>query len=69
MTTIINATPKQGSDEGLGLGLIVGMLLVALFAFLFYIYGLPMLRATEDTQPTVQKIEIQVPAETPAVSP
>ncbi len=65
MTTIINNPANQGSDEGSGLSIIIGILSVALIAFLFYIYGIPMLRGTDEKQSAVQKIEIQLPATTP----
>lgn len=63
MTTIINTTPNQSSDEGIGLGLILGIVFVVLLSFLFYMYGLPMLRVADEKQPAIQKIEIQVPAQ------
>lgn len=69
MPTIINNPANQGSNEGLGLGLVVGVLIVAFVGLLFYIYGLPLLRATEESKPTVQKIEIQIPASAPVVTP
>ena len=65
MTTIINSPANQGTDEGLSIGLITGILLVVLMAALFYIYGIPMLRGTTEGQPAVQKIEVQLPAATP----
>ncbi len=68
MTTIINTSPNQGSDEGLSLGLIVGIILVGLTGFLVYMYGIPFMGVREEVQPTAQKIEIQVPVSTPVVT-
>lgn len=68
MPTIINNPPNQGSNEGLGIGLVVGLLIVAFAGVLFFIYGLPALRTTGEDKPTVQKIEIQVPSPTPVVT-
>ena len=65
MATIINNPANQGtSDDSVGAGLILGILLVILVGSLFYVYGLPMFRTTTiiKEQPTVQKIEVQVPA-------
>jgi len=73
MATIINnpADRNQTSDEGVGTGLIVSILVVAFAALLFFIYGLPALRATEGNAPGTsgtQNIEVQLPATTPTVT-
>lgn len=65
MATIINNPGNQGTDEGMGVGFIIGIIVAVLVAFLFFIYGIPMLRGTDEKQPAVQKVEIQLPATTP----
>lgn len=66
MATIINTPPSRSADDGLGVGFIIGMLLVAsLLAVLFFMYGLPMIQGAGGTQAETQNIEIQVPAATP----
>lgn len=72
MATIINNPANQGTnDDSAGTGLIVGILLVILVGFLFYIYGLPMLTTTTVVKevPVVQKIEVQLPEPVPPVPP
>ena len=43
MTTIIN-TPQPKEDSGGGMGTIIGLVVLVLFGFLFFVYGLPALR-------------------------
>ncbi len=66
MTTIINGPGERSSDEGMGIGLILGILMTALFATLFFFYGLPMLRNTNATPQSPQTIEIKIPTPTPS---
>lgn len=65
MTTIINTPPNQNSDEGTGVGLIVGIITVVLLGILFFIYVLPMLQGGEEEQ---LRIGVHVPATTPPVT-
>jgi len=64
MATIINNPGNQGSNEGFGTGLIITVFIMVLLGSLFFIYGLPTLRATEENRRGVQEIQIQVPAAT-----
>ncbi len=68
MTTIINTPPSQSSDEGVGMGLIAGILIAAVLGILFFIYGLPMIWGGAEKQSDTQNIEIQIPAATPSVT-
>ena len=43
MTTVIN-TPQPTSDQGNGMGMIVGFVVLIVFGLLFFVYGLPALR-------------------------
>ncbi len=61
MATIINNPTGHGSDEGVGIGLITGIFMVVLVAFLFFMYGMPMLQNDTEKLPTTQKIELQIP--------
>ncbi len=44
MVTVVNSAPSNGSSDGGGMGFLVGAILVIVFGFLFFIYGLPMIR-------------------------
>lgn len=68
MSTIIN-TPAT-TEVGSGLGLIVGLLIVAGATLLFMLYGLPAIRyaANNDAQPTTN-IDVTLPAPMPTPAP
>lgn len=69
MATIINNPPNQNSDEGMGVGLIVGIVITVLVVFLFAVYGLPLFQSNEATKtPATQKVEVTVPAVTTVVT-
>lgn len=61
MATIIN-NPGNG-DSGNGMGMIVGVIVILVIAFLFFVYGLPMLRQLSAPQINVnvpEKIDVNV---------
>lgn len=72
MTTIINSPPTQAtapSESGSGFaGIVIGVVLIAIVGFLFFIYGLPAMRGnqnmnTGDGGPTINvpdKVQIEV---------
>ena len=63
MTTVIN-TPAAATESGGGMGMIIGLFVLMGFAFLFFVYGMPMLRSSN--RPTT--IQTIVPkAEVPAI--
>ncbi len=43
MTTIIN-TPQPANDSNGGMGMIIGLVVLIILAFMFFVYGLPALR-------------------------
>lgn len=43
MTTVIN-TPQPASDQSSGMGMIIGLAVLIIFGFLFFVYGIPALR-------------------------
>lgn len=45
MATIINNPPQ--TNEGSGMGWLVALILLGLFIFLFFVYGIPMLRQSQ----------------------
>jgi hypothetical protein len=59
MTTVIN-NPGDNSGEGAGLGLIIGLLIVIVAVILFFVYGLPAIRASK-TEPNNTTINVEVP--------
>jgi hypothetical protein len=64
MATIINNPATTERESGSGMGVIIGIILVLLVAFLFLYYLLPVLQnAGRATSPTVQvpdKINVNV---------
>lgn len=59
MATVVN-TPGN-SNSGSGMGFVFGMILILLVAFLFFVYGLPMLRQSTSPQVNVPgKIDVNV---------
>lgn len=43
MTTIIN-TPQPSNDSSSGMGMVIGLVVLVVIGFLFFVYGLPALR-------------------------
>lgn len=56
MTTIVN-TPSQ-NDSSSGVGMVIGLVLVLVIGYLFFVYGLPAMRNTKVGTP-----EINVPSQ------
>lgn len=52
MTTIIN-TPQPASDQSSGMGMIIGLVVLIVFGFLFFVYALPALRNMELGTPQI----------------
>lgn len=70
MATIINNPANQGADDGMGVGMILGILIVGLLAvFVFFTYGLPYFNNAPTEKPTSQQIEITLPDPTPTPIP
>lgn len=64
MTTIVN-NPAPANDSGGGSGMIIGLIILVVFAFLFIVYGLPALRQLKTPQITPQinvpnKIDVNI---------
>ncbi|MDO8594917.1 MAG: hypothetical protein Q7R93_05430 [bacterium] len=62
MTTVINTPPTQeSSDSGVGilLGVIVGLVLIALF----FVYALPAIRGTEAQKSDSIDVNIKLPGD------
>lgn len=59
MATIVN---NPGNNEsGNGMGMIVGIIFILIIVFLFFIYGLPMIRQSSTPQVNVpEKIDVNV---------
>lgn len=66
MTTIIT-NPAPTTDSGNSMGIIVAVLLVAVFAILFFVYGVPAMRSTDsgpnttNSAPAVQVPQVAIP--------
>ena len=57
MTTIVN-TPPAAKESGGGMGMIVGLVLLVVLAYLFFIYGLPAIQNAQVATP-----QINIPSE------
>ena len=62
MTTIVN-TPAPTSDSGGGMGMIVGLIVLAAVVFIFFVYGLPAIRQMQVGTPQINipsKIDVNI---------
>lgn len=61
MTTIVN-TPPSSNDSGGNMGMIIGLIVLVVFGYLFFVYGLPAVRQmTSGTQINVpSEIDVNV---------
>ncbi|QQR78790.1 MAG: hypothetical protein IPJ68_00695 [Candidatus Moraniibacteriota bacterium] len=65
MATIINNPPAQSpapSDGGSGLaGVLIGVVILVVVGFLFFAYGLPAMRGSQETKSSPSSPTINVP--------
>ncbi len=60
MTTIVN-TPPQNQDSGGGMGMIVGAIILVVLVFLFFVYGLPVIRGVTTPQINVpSRVDVNI---------
>lgn len=60
MTTIVN-TPPQNQDSGGGTGMIVGAIILVVLVFIFFVYGLPVIRGATAPQINVpSKVDVNI---------
>ncbi len=60
MTTIVN-TPAPTENSGGGMGMIIGLLVLAAIVFIFFVYGLPAIRQIGSPQINIpNKIDVNV---------
>ena len=68
MTTIINTPPAQ-KESGGGVNMIVGLLIIVVFGYVFFVYGLPAIKNARfgmTTQINVpNKIDVNINQPTP----
>lgn len=57
MATVINNPPSEGSGAGTIIGLVLAVIIIALL----FIYGLPMVRGTNDTAAPGANVNINLP--------
>ena len=65
MTTIVN-TPPSGDSSDSGLGLILGVIIAIALIALFFVYGFPVLRQSNNQPNGTNIITIPVPGPTGA---
>lgn len=62
MSTIINNPPSGGSDDGSGIGLVIGVLLSIALIGLFIVYIWPAIQNGNTAKPqTTTEVKIQLP--------
>ncbi|MEO5635097.1 MAG: hypothetical protein ABIS26_00040 [Candidatus Paceibacterota bacterium] len=66
MTTVIN-NPGQGTSEGSGMGMVVGVILAIILIGLFLVYGLPRLRG--NNAPSNVDVNVQLPSGNSGAAP
>lgn len=62
MTTIVN-TPPASKDSGGNMGMIIGLLILVVGGYLFFVYGLPALRNMQLGAPQINipgKIDVNI---------
>lgn len=62
MTTIVN-TPAPAVESDGGMGMIVGLIVLAAIVFLFFMYGLPAIRQMQVGTPQINipsKIDVNI---------
>ena len=62
MTTIVN-TPAPAEKSDGGMGMIVGLIVLAVIVFLFFVYGLPAIRQMQVATPQINipsKIDVNI---------
>lgn len=61
MTTIVN-TPPASNESGGNMGMIVGLIVLIVMAFLFFVYGLPAIRNMGPAQINVPAPQVNIPS-------
>lgn len=60
MTTIIN-TPPADRQEGSNMGMIIGLIILFIAAYLFFIYGLPAIKQISSPQVNIpNEIDVNI---------
>jgi len=62
MTTIVN-NPAPENNSGGGMGMIIGLIVLILIAFVFFVYGLPAIRQMKLGSPQINvpsKIDVNI---------
>lgn len=62
MTTIVN-NPPPSNDSGGGMGMIIGLVVLLVLGYIFFVYGLPALRQVQLGSPQINvpsKIDVNI---------
>jgi len=62
MTTIVN-TPAPSNDSSSGMGMIIGLIVLIVVAYLFIVFGLPAIRGMQVGAPQINipsKIDVNI---------
>jgi hypothetical protein len=60
MTTVVN-NPPPSNDSGGGMGMIIGLIVLIVVAYLFFVYGFPAIRQMGSPQINIPgKIDVNV---------
>ncbi len=62
MTTIVN-NPPPSNDSGGGMGMIIGVIVLLVLGYLFFVYGIPAIRQIQLGSPQINipnKIDVNI---------
>lgn len=63
MTTIINTPPATTNESGGSMGMIVGLVVLLILGYLFFVYGLPAIQNMQVGAPQINipaKVDINI---------
>lgn len=63
MTTIVNTPAPANNDSGNGMGMIIGIFVLIIMAYVFFVYGLPAISNMKIGTPQINvpnKIDVNV---------
>lgn len=63
MTTIINTPPATNNESGGSMGMIIGLVVLLILGYLFFVYGLPAIQNMQVGTPQINipaKVDVNI---------